>query len=61
MPAFGIALWLIAIILVNHEHDNMSKDSPWPIVLFMAICTAYIFWGIGWALAWVATLVQCKL
>ena len=58
--AIGFMLWVIAIILVNHEHDNLIKDSSWGLVLFMAICTAYIFWAIGWVLAWIATLVQCQ-
>lgn len=58
---FGFSIWVVAITLVNHEQDNLTKDSPWGLVLFMAICTAYVFWAIGWALAWVANLVQCHI
>jgi hypothetical protein len=60
MIAFGIgfALWCIALILVKHEHDDLSKDSSWGLVLFMAVCTAYVFWGIGWALAWIADVIK---
>lgn len=60
MVEFGIgfALWVVAIILVNHEHDNLSKHSSWPFVLFMAALTAYIFWAVGWALAWVADVIK---
>jgi hypothetical protein len=61
MIAFGIgfALWCIAIVIclvedVRTDSEKMGLGKA----AFVATLMAYIFWGIGWALAWVADVIK---
>jgi NADH:ubiquinone oxidoreductase subunit 6 (subunit J) len=58
MIAFGIGFmfWLFALFAVRN--DNTTHESSWAALLGTTCCIAYIFWGIGWALAWVADVIK---
>ena len=56
MTVFGFMFWLFALLAVRN--DDTTHESSWGFVLFMAVGAAYIFWGIGWALAWVADVIK---
>jgi hypothetical protein len=60
MTQFGIgfSVWCAALIFIfiyDKRPDNTVSTAE---ALHIAVCMAYVFWGIGWALAWVADVIK---
>lgn len=48
----GFAIWAISLVTVNKQLDSATTNP-----LLISAGMAYVFWGIGWALARIADMI----
>jgi 3-methyladenine DNA glycosylase AlkD len=60
MTQFGIgfAFWVFFIFCIRAYDKRPDDTITTPEALHLATSMAYVFWGIGWALAWVADVIK---
>ena len=60
MTQFGIgfAFWVLALFIIRASDKRSDGSMSTSEAAYLAVCMAYFFWGIGWALAWVADVIK---
>jgi hypothetical protein len=60
MTQFGIgfSFWVFALFIIRASDKRSADSMSTSEAAYLAVCMAYLFWGIGWVLAWLADVIK---